>query len=532
MSAGVERVCAALFQPDASPAPQAAGPGVRLAAPGRSIVVWPGATRLAIPVRIDSGTNPVCPGVRTLSRSAGGGTPLPAELVRIGIEYAAHMAESDRPALWMGRPGKWTLRPASDPHAPDIGAWVVAVDLSTAPPPLDLIVNGEPVSVRVAGEDAQRGERLLRDAAARVIPARHVAAPAGRTLATMLGPMVDSPLQRWRAEPMLRELVGDEAVTARLTDQPGTVRTRRPGEGVPDALGAQVNARWCVAIATVAQQDEACAAALGARLLGLTDEHAGDTEGLLVPCWPTDEDGLAGLLDDLSDEQTTPATAAARAAAWLRAVGPARRVDASVRPLPLLARVVPPGFGTGVFHADWNMTGWRRASALRGAIPAAARDADSSWATGALIARDSTTGEWCLWIEAHIDPHEPGTAESDSVSVWWGTPDGPSPSLVVTGAGLVRVAGVDASRTPVARESDRWLVRLAVPREAIGSDQRLGLAIARVDPRGIRACWPDACLPWQGRPRQGTLNLEGWPMGGAGTVSVPGSAAPGSTISP
>ncbi len=277
------------------------------AAPGRTIVVWPGTTRLAIPVRIEPGAEPACPPVRGLPRGGGAATPLPAELVRIGIDYQPGIGDHERASLWMGRPGRWTLRPAADPHAPDVGAWVIAVDISATPPPVDVSVGDEAVPVRVVSDDARAGERLLRAAATEAVPPGLGSSPAGRTLATMLGPMLDSPVQRWRSEPLLRALLGDEAVNARLADPPGTVRTRRPGEGSPDVLAGQVSARWSLALATVARDDEAAARRLAARLVALVPEPGTSMGDLLTPRWPTDDDGLAGLLDDLTDERITPA---------------------------------------------------------------------------------------------------------------------------------------------------------------------------------------------------------------------------------
>lgn len=503
----------------------------RVAAPGRTIAVWPGTLRVAIPVRIDPGTEPACPPVRAAARTGGTAAPLAAELVRIGIEYRAGISDDERGALWMGRPGRWTLRPAADPHAPDVGAWVVAVDISTSPPPVDVLVGDETVPVRVVSDDARAGERLLRAAAAEAIPPGLGPSAAGRALATMLGPMLDSPLQRWRSEPLLRALLGDEAVTARLTDQPGTVRTRRPGEGSPDVLAAQVAARWSLALGTVARHDEGSARRLAARLISLVPEPGTSVGELLTPRWPTDDDGLAGLLDDLTDERLTPAAAAGRAESWLRSLGAAPR--SAARPLPARPPVpcLPPGLSTGVFFTDWTMTTWQRAEKERqGTV--GLPGTDMSWATGAFIARDSSTGAWCLWVESRIDREATRAPSADTVRVWFGAPERAAPAFTVTGDGALRIGTGDAVAVPIAGEPDRWLVRLVIPPAEIDAAGHITLAVSRTDPRGLRSSWPLACFPWDARPAAAEIDLSTWPAGPPPGTPAPGQPGSGSTIRP
>lgn len=469
--------------------------------------------------------------MRAGTRGGRAAAPLPAELVRIGIDYQPGIADDERAALWMGRPGRWTLRPAADAHAPDVGAWVIAVDISASPPPVDVSVGDEAVPVHVVSDDARTGERLLRAAAAEMIPAGLGASPAGRALATMQGPMLDSPLQRWRTEPLLRELLGDQSVNARLADQPGTVRTRRPGEGSPDVLAAQVAARWCLALATVARHDEAGAHRLACRLITLVPEPGTDMGDLLTPRWPTDEDGLAGLLDDLTDERNTPAAAAARAESWLRSLGTAPRGTARAMPARPPAPCPPPGLSTGAFFPDWTMATWQRAD-KQGQGVAGLPGADTSWATGAFIARDSTTGAWCLWVESRIGRDETMTHAADTVRVWFGAPDHATPAFTVRGDGALRIGTREAASTPVAREADRWLVRLTIPATAIDAAGHVRIAVSRTDPRGLRSSWPHACFPWDGRPGGAEIDLSGWPGSATAGAPVPGQSSSGNTIRP
>ncbi len=177
------------------------------------------------------------------------------------------------------------------------------------------------------------------------------------------------------------------------------------------------------------------------------------------------------------------------------------------------------------------MTTWQRADKERlGAT--GSPSADTRWATGAFIARDSTTGTWCLWLEAHMREDEAMAPATDTVRVWLGAADDAAPAFTVSGDGTLRAGTARAAATPIAREADRWLVRLVIPPTAIDAAGHVWLAVSRTDPRGLRSAWPHACFPWDARPRATQIDLSAWPAGPPTGTAAPGQPASGSTIRP
>ncbi len=493
---------------------------MRLAQPDRRVWLAAGATRVVVPVRIDGTPPPPCPAVSTAT-----GTPLPAELVRIGIDYA-----DDHAVHWMGRPGTWTLRPAADPRAPDLGAWLIAIDLSAVAEPGSahpLRVGIAPVALRTTDARAERGSALLSEAARRALRPVADDFPARSALADLLAPMHASPAQRWRAAPLLAAIRGDSAAL-RPDEAPGTVRTRRPGDGAAEALARQTEAAWATALGTLASADAALAAAVADHLLTLVPCAADDSgprpHALRVaPVWPTDEDGLDRLLTDLCDERLTPAAVASRARAWLTALGPPPESLAVSPAEPRPTPIAPPGFNSAPFEPDWTMASWSRAH--RGQAPpptgsARAQAVLDPWATAAFIGRDGTTGRLCVWVEARSDPaHTPPPAPEvgpsqpptlDSVSVWWGSERERLPRTSSTIESRVTDVNPEFAAATV-RERSRTLHRFWVPDSALGPDGLLRIAITRTDVRGRRSAWPRPCLPWQLAPASAAFDLATWP---------------------
>ncbi len=487
-------------QPDALP--QA---GVRVAAPGRAILIRPAATRLVVPVRIGTTTPPVCPPVR-----GPGGTPLPAELVCLGIDFDHRPSEALAPAHWMGRPGLWVARSLTDSRAPDVAAWVVAIDISAAPLLQAIEIGSERLAIQSAPPEVALGTGVLNDAATHVLRPLAGNTAAATVLVSMLEPMLDSPPQRWRAEPLLRALEGETAVRARLAGQPGSVRTRRPGDRVAEALAEQTALRWFVALGTLSATAPARAHAVASRLMALAPaQPQREADGpLFVPFWPTEEDEVAELLESLLDDRAGPDERAAKAGAWLRSC-PA--VPTLISPPPTDAgtlSVVPPGLNTGPFHAEWIMTAWTRAQSRPSDDRASG---DALWATAAFITKDSRADEWCLWVEARTDPDAPGKPDADIVRVWFTQTTATEPDLTILSGGTLLRPHAQPEALRIARSPHRWLARLPIPAGTLDAQGRLALALTRTNPRGSRSSWPGPAFPWQAQPQPATLDTAAWP---------------------
>lgn len=217
--------------------------------------------------------------------------------------------------------------------------------------------------------------------------------------------------------------------------------------------------------------------------------------------------------------------------------------------------VVPPGLRIGPLLPDWTMDRWLSASTDPAARPtigsAALPITDPLWLTASLVYREqrhtadnnAPKRRWTLYIESMFPPRltplnteddaeapaddypETNKRRTEAVRVWFGPYNAPSAVLRITENGEIsdetrNPAPLDATTRPnppswaagtrVSRADDRWSCWIPIPDHAIDADQRIRIAIERVDGRGTRSAWPRSLLPWQREPGRITLNLADW----------------------
>ncbi|MEO1583525.1 MAG: hypothetical protein AAFR96_03005 [Planctomycetota bacterium] len=140
------------------------------------------------------------------------------------------------------------------------------------------------------------------------------------SLQSMLGPLRDDPVRRWRARFVSGELAPSSQ--ARIVDADGVLR-RADEPTVPaadsfaddtlEAIARLNEARWLIGLARLYSTDSELSLAVRQRLASAVD--FGD--GALAPVWDTGGESLARLLMDLLDQSLSPRERARRVAGWL-----------------------------------------------------------------------------------------------------------------------------------------------------------------------------------------------------------------------
>jgi len=181
-------------------------------------------------------------------------------------------------------------------------------------------------------------------------------------------------------------------------------------------------------------------------------------------------------------------------------------VDAAAIAGPLAVR--PPGLVMGPFAPDLTLAHW-----LAGATP----NADEAWTTAAMLSRVDGERAWEVFAEMRTDGEAAG---EDAIFVYAGPPgkDGFAVRVARDGRGTLvglnpavrEELGDAASGVTVARLPDRWTARVRLPARVVEGDGLLRIGLARIDPRGVRACWPRAAPPWQPEPGRVVIDTKTW----------------------
>jgi hypothetical protein len=376
---------------------------------------------------------------------------------------------------WLEPAGRWSVTPAgADRLPPGEGVWAAALDL-----PIDAVGQGvwlndsrialnwlpDPGSLG-AGDEAWR------------LPVEN--AGAHPTLLQLAAPELASPLRRWRFHLLMAGLRPESRPPAELD-----LREPIPGLGgvvfedpILEALARQTEARWQVALGNLWLADAELADRLKRRLVAAVD--FGDR--ILAPAWPTSQEDLDALLNDLLDPRVKPQYHAERALAWLEA-RPAAAAwvidDAGLRDAQTGRPVAACGIANLTERAtlawasldDWsgaaNLTTVSALSAVR--IPVVAPDAaflPGSEQTRAASRLTLNAGQWqaqrsVFWRQAPASP--PGLRIDPLIGDWtmnaWiaGEPDATMlpPSDWATAALLYR-AEIAATQESSARS--QWML--------------------------------------------------------------------------
>ena len=515
---------------------------------------------LVLPVALAGPFNPATP----LSVLLDDGRRLAAQLEWISVAPPKRPGEG-----WLPPDGDWSSTPAaadSRPRGP--GFWAVV-----APIPIDAAGQGlwlgrERVSLNWMPEP---GSMEVDDSAwTRLVRPEVIAG-------TQLGRLVESewrsPSRRWRHRLLTRGLRPSPVDPAPpLPGEPGELSVTPEGFSDPvlEAWARQVECRWQVGLAWLAQADRDVAERLRRRLAGMVDFGG----GVLAPAWPTAASELDTLLADLTSTRIAPAERAARARAWLDAqpaaaawvVDDGSIRDASGSPLAtlgvanlgdratltwassggepagpelvplaigatrqLVAAPAPGPRGQVTIHAGkWStvrpvatqaletrppglrlgplLPDWSMPGWAAGQYQAAPFAAEAEWAASALLMREED-GRWALLIECRTS--DPGP---ETVRVWAGPFGAARTTLRVAGAGTATEdggAGMDAG-VVVRRDRDRWSARILVPASCIDAEGRLLLGLERTDALGRHTAWPRPMLPWQFEPGRALIDTSGW----------------------
>lgn len=247
---------------------------------------------------------------------------LPVSIARLGVIFDQPTPSPlPRAASWVGRPGLWRSSPRGDanPRAFDLSTWVAVATPEAVAAALrgrglrNLSPVGEiDAPLTLLTDDPAPGSALLNQAA------REALADDADTAAleAMLDPLLSSPRERWRAQPLRRAL---ERPAAAPTTNLGRVRVQRPvraADELVDTLAAQTSARWHIGLARLNTLDAPLALDLARRLMGLLRLTTTDA-AIIVPAWPPDDAALAALLDDLLDPELADARRVERARAFI-----------------------------------------------------------------------------------------------------------------------------------------------------------------------------------------------------------------------
>lgn len=141
-------------------------------------------------------------------------------------------------------------------------------------------------------------------------PMLPAAASNDTQLIRTLRAVAQSPLERWR----VRLLIDGLALA-----KPDPSRGVSPyADPIVEAMAMQVEHRWRLALARLAQVEAPLAAQVKARLCAVMKLPGEDKAHVWVPAWPTDQDALERLLTDLLDPSMRRGDLPARAYQWLR----------------------------------------------------------------------------------------------------------------------------------------------------------------------------------------------------------------------
>jgi hypothetical protein len=248
--------------------------------------------------------------LQTLDES---GREVPARLFWLGLKPDS--AERPGTNRWLAPPGTWVSLPPERAGEAATGLWVLRLDLTRVAPGSAVRLQGVtlPLDWFDARESLPRGAEVL----ARAALAQPLERSSAEWLAATIEPMLASPLERWRAEPLLglTRAAGVPAAAGNAGGgaELGVVRLRREADAVVDEFAAQTRRRWLAGLARLSELDLALAEQVASRLLGLVRFEDGDAAPVAAPVWPALEGGLlpvAGdLLDPRADRERVLATA-------------------------------------------------------------------------------------------------------------------------------------------------------------------------------------------------------------------------------
>lgn len=293
-------------QPPFGPPPDVSDPRFGVFVPSRVDAVL--SERMVIPVELAGDFRPADVGRVLLDD----GRSLPTDLV--WISEPVPVESSSR--TWLPRTGIVTAARPGEPSAgAGLGRWVIVLD-----PPIDAVgqgvwLAGRRVSVNWLPDPNEIARRIPRVAWSSPLPAG-----IGRasTLQSILDPIRAIPSRRWRSKLVSDELApsgrqpvveADGSMRRPNSDQPGLTRFR---DDALDAVASFTEARWLIGLARLYEADPDLSLAVRRQLSSVVD--FGD--GAIAPVWATEEDVVAQLIDDLTDQTLSARERARRAEQW------------------------------------------------------------------------------------------------------------------------------------------------------------------------------------------------------------------------
>ncbi|MCC6660507.1 MAG: hypothetical protein IT437_06430 [Phycisphaerales bacterium] len=413
-----------------------------------------------------------------------------------------------------------------------------------------------------------------------------------RMSGTQLGRLVESewrsPPRRWRHRLLTRGLRPSPVdASPPLPGEPADLSVTPEGFADPvlEAWARQVECRWQIGLAWLAQADGDVADRLRRRLGGVVDFGG----GVLAPAWPTAPNELDALLSDLVSTRITPTERAARARAWLEAQPAAAAWvvdDASLRDAATGSPLSTLGVANIGDRATltWASSGGEPAGpelvplavgATRQLVAAPAAGVAQGhvtihagrWSAVRMVSTGPLTAgppglrlgpllpDWSMpgWVAGVYRPAPPVgdaawatsallTREGQDEPRWvllvecrttdpapeilrfWFGPFGtPVTTVRIAGAGTVTEEGRTGidAGVIVRRDKDRWSAAVAIPASCIDGDGRIVLGLERTDARGRHTAWPRPMLPWQFEPGRVLIDTGGWGDLGAGALPPP-----------
>ncbi|MBX3392475.1 MAG: hypothetical protein KF787_07485 [Phycisphaeraceae bacterium] len=259
---------------------------------------------LVIPVEVRGSLPKKAAGVYSPDVRLADGSPVKAALRWITVHPTDAM---DRAGSWSWLPeaGRWKTYDHPPPaDASGLVMAVLAVDLSDAPAGGDLLIGRRRVALNWVPSPAI----IASDPSVRLGPALPPGVRDNPLLSVMTRDERHSPVRRWRYRLMSSGLhpltpvsvpAGDAGVFA---------------DPVLEAMAAQKEARWSVAIGTIERRDPDLAADLSARLCAVV---IFDGSRVVAPAWATDQSELDALLLDLLDPSLDHEARSERVRAWI-----------------------------------------------------------------------------------------------------------------------------------------------------------------------------------------------------------------------
>ncbi len=232
------------------------------------------------------------------------GTPLATTMrwITVGKEDPGALGETG--PRWLPPAGKWRTFDTPPPEG-SLALAVMAVDLPENAAGRDLLIGSRRVALHwlpsPASLAAEQGTRIESP-----IPATLREAPS---LMELTRPERLSPVRRWRYRLLMTGL------------NPALLPPAVPGEPmrfadpVLEAVAAQNEARWAVALGELSRTDRELGAELAGRLCAVVrfNSHT------VAPVWPVDQGDLDSLLSDLLSPEAGPLGRAETARQWLKA---------------------------------------------------------------------------------------------------------------------------------------------------------------------------------------------------------------------